>query len=78
MNVSIITSKNENWIFDTETERIFKDGVLVPNSVAEPVYSGGGENIPPNFAGILLKETGEIISINGKTNKLIGDSENII
>ena len=51
--IDIITIKGEKYGFDENTQRIFKDGVVIPKTVAEPVYSG------PNlsFSGILLKTT---------------------
>jgi len=72
--IDIITIKGEQYRFDPETERIFKDGKLIPRSEAEPVYSDT-ENYP-KFSGIFLKNLGSIVSLSGKTNSLT-DIENI-
>lgn len=62
--IDIITIKGEKYGFDENTQIIFKDGVVIPKTVAEPVYSG------PNlsFSGILLKTTKSVLSLNGNIN----------
>lgn len=62
--IDIITIKGEKYSFDENTQRIFKDGVVVPGTAAEPVYSG------PilSFSGILLKTSKSVLSLNGNIN----------
>lgn len=70
--ITIATLKGEVYSFDPETKRIFKDGVLIPSSSVEPVYSGNSEdkNDPPKFSGIYFRDTNSILSLSGKINKL--------
>lgn len=63
--IDIVTIKGEKYSFDESTQRIFKDGVLVPGTVAEPVYTGDF-----NFSGILLKASKSILSLNGNINPI--------
>ncbi len=63
--IDIVTIKGEKYSFDESTQRIFKDGVLVPGTVAEPVYAGDF-----NFSGILLKASKSILSLNGNINPI--------
>lgn len=63
--IDIVTIKGEKYSFDESTQRIFKDGVLVPGTVAEPVYSGDF-----NFSGILLKSSKSVLSLNGNINPI--------
>lgn len=59
----ITTIKGEKYSFDENTQRIFKDGILVPSTAAEPVYSAGF-----SFSGILLKASKSVLSLNGNIN----------
>lgn len=75
--ITIVTIKGETYSFDPETERIFKDGYLLPSSEVEPVYSDSkNDKRPPKFSGILIKSINSILSLSGKINP-ISDS-NII
>ena len=66
--IEIVNFKGEIYKFDQETGRIFKSGLLVPSSIAEPVYSDlTGE---PVFSGIYLKNEDAILSKSGKLNSL--------
>jgi len=66
--IDIITiAKGERYSFDPETQRIFKDGVLLPSTEVEPIYSSVGED-DPKFSGILLKATGSILTLSGNVN----------
>lgn len=68
--IDIITIKGEKYSFDPETERIYKDGYLLPISEVEPVYS----NVPnkkdeaPRFSGLYFKNSNSILSLSGKLN----------
>lgn len=64
--IDILTNDGELYRFDPETERIYKDGQLLPSTVAEPVYSD--VNSSTRFSGIYLKTTGQIVSLSGKKN----------
>lgn len=67
----IYSIKGERYSYDESTGRIFKDGVLLPTSEAEPVFSGNGkENVAPTFSGILLKNKGMLLSLSGKENPI--------
>jgi len=66
--IEIVSFKGETYKFDPETERIFKGGKLLDTSEAEPVYSGVDKK--PEFAGILLKTLGAILSRSGKINEV--------
>ena len=68
--IDIYTTTGERYSFDEDTERIFKDGKLLPSSIAEPVYQGLQDDNVPTFAGILLKNIDSILSSNGNINKL--------
>ena len=52
--IEILTKDGEIYKFDPETERIYKDGFLLPSTSVEPVYSDvNGET---KFSGIYLKQ----------------------
>lgn len=58
----------EKYSFDEDTQRIFKDGLLLSSVQAEPIYSSLDDDILPVFSGLLLKETNSILSLSGKIN----------
>ena len=60
-------STGEHYSYDQDTNRIFKDGHLMPSYEYEPVFSGFTEGMP-QFAGILKKSINAIISLSGKEN----------
>lgn len=67
--IEIVTLKGEKYSFDPRTERIFKDGLVLPSTEAEPLYSNVTDpNSPPKFSGLLLKTTNSILSLSGKIN----------
>lgn len=68
--IDIVTMKGEKYSFDPETERIFKDGYVVPSTTAIPVYSKDLKSTEPKFVGIHLKTTGNVISLSGNTNQI--------
>ena len=68
--IDIITIKGEKYSFDENTQRVFKDGLLLSSVQVEPIYSGlGGDNIP-KFSGLLLKDTNSILSLSGKISPI--------
>lgn len=68
--IDIITKKGEKWSFDEDTKRLYKDGVLIPEGVATPVYVNLDESVPPEFSGIYVKAIKSIISIAGNINRI--------
>ena len=76
--IDIVTLKGEKYSFDPETERIFKDNMLLSSTLVEPVYSDFNEDSPPMFSGILLKNINSILSLSGKINPVITDINSVI
>lgn len=68
--IDIATIKGELYSYDPDTLRIFCDGKLLSSAKVEPVYSLNDNTEMPEFAGILLKDTGNILSRSGKINKI--------
>lgn len=66
--IDIITIKGERYSFDEDTQRVFKDGVLLSSVQVEPVYSRLARESLPVFSGLLLKDTNSILSRSGKIN----------
>lgn len=66
----IYTIKGDKYSFDPDTERIFKNGILLTTIQAEPVYARATKSEIPRFAGIYLKEIDSILSISGKINPI--------
>lgn len=63
----IVTLRGIKYIYDERTGRIFKEGQVLTSSQAEPVYSYLGDSSgEPVFGGILLKDIGSILTLNGK------------
>lgn len=58
----------EHFSYDQETNRIFKDGKLMPSYEYEAVFSGFSDGGIPKFAGILRKAVNSIISLSGTEN----------
>lgn len=68
--IDILTIRGELYSYDPDTLRIFCDGKLLSSAKVEPVYSLNDKTDIPEFAGILLKDTGNILSRSGKINKI--------
>ena len=66
--IDIISFRGEQYRYDPDTERIFKDGKLIPSTEAEPVYSDV-DNMP-TFSGIYLKVPEAILSKSVKINSI--------
>lgn len=63
----IVTLRGIKYSYDERTGRIFKEGQVLTSSQAEPVYSYLGDSSgEPVFGGILLKDIGSILTLNGK------------
>lgn len=70
--IDIITIKGERYSINKDTGRIFRDGVLVPSSEAQLVYSHlGDRDIPPKISGIWLKDSNSILTLTGKIYQLV-------
>lgn len=68
--IEILTQKGEKYSYDPSTDRIFKDGYLIPSSIAEPIFSNTGNDLAPKFSGIYLKDVGMILSLSGKYSQI--------
>ena len=68
--ITIVTIKGEKYSFDETTQRIFKDGVLLTSVQVEPIYSRPSRDTEPVFSGILLKDTGSVLSRSGKISPI--------
>ena len=68
--IDIITIKGEKYSFDEDTQRIFKDGLLLSSVNIEPVYSRLKKDSVPTFSGLLLKDSGSILSRSGKISPI--------
>jgi hypothetical protein len=66
--IEIVTKDEELYKFDPDTERIYKDGFLLPTTAAEPVYSD--VNGATRFSGIYLKATNQIVTLSGNKNTI--------
>lgn len=64
--IDILTKDGEMYRFDPDTERIYKDGFLIPTTAVEPIYSD--VNGATRFSGIYLKATNQIITLSGNKN----------
>lgn len=67
--IDIVTLTGDKYSFDPDTQRIFKGGILLGESEAEPVFSEL-ESGEPEFSGIYLKKTNQIVSRSGKINTI--------
>lgn len=68
----IMSLRGERYSYDELTGRIFRDGVLLPSSEVEPVFSGNNKDGQvPRLSGILLKERGSILTLSGKENPIV-------
>ena len=76
--IEIITIKGERYSINKETGRIFKDGLVVPSTNAQLVYSHlGDKDKPPKVSGIWLKETNSILTLTGKIYPIIKDINSV-
>lgn len=73
--IDILTLTGERYSFDPDTQRIFKNAILIPDTEAEPVFSEL-ESGQPEFSGIYLKRLNKVVSRSGKINT-ITDPNNI-
>lgn len=69
--VEIYTVKGESYSFDPITQRIFRDGVFIPRSEVEPVYSGNGKDTEPVFSGFYVRSNNTIITRSGNIKQVV-------
>ena len=70
---SITDEKGNKFDYHQETDQIFLNGVEVSPHDYEPVFINStiSDDLPPIFSGILMKLTGKILGLNGKTNIIL-------
>lgn len=56
---------NDIYAFDEASQKIFKNGVVLPSVSCEPIYSCFDESDVPKFSGIFLKDRNAIVSLSG-------------
>ena len=67
--VKINSSDGSVYEFNEITKEIKKNGIVLSDGIAEPVYTNNeNENAVPTFSGIYLKNVGKIVSITGSIN----------
>lgn len=78
MITNINSIDGHSYTFDSDTELISKDGVIVPYSEYQPVYVMiDNDEVPPIFSGILSKLESVIITPTGRVNKIINSTNEI-
>lgn len=75
--IDIYTIKGERYSYDENTMRLFKDGNLLSQNIAEPVFQTNSSGIP-EFAGIYLKDSDKIVSMSGNINPITNPNSIII
>ena len=72
--VTIKAKTGEVYTFDPETNEIEKNGIVLPKSIAEPIYSSGSSSKMPNFCGICLTGS-HIVSLQGNISRIEDEEE---
>ena len=76
--VKINSSDGSVYEFNVITKEIKKNGIVLSDGIAEPVYTNNeNENAVPTFSGIYLKNVGKIVSITGSINTVTQSKEEI-
>ncbi len=76
--VKINSSDGSVYEFNEITKEIKKNGIVLSDGIAEPVYTNNeSENAVPTFSGIYLKNVGKIVSITGSINTVTQSKEEI-
>jgi hypothetical protein len=76
--VKINSSDGNVFEFNEITKEIKKNGIVLSDGIAEPVYTNNeNENAVPTFSGIYLKNVGKIVSITGSINTVTQSKEEI-
>lgn len=72
MNTKIIDTSGNIYEYNQENGLISRNDVILPGADYEPVFVSYPDNSePPIFVGILSRRTGTVLSMSGKTNKII-------
>ena len=76
--VKINSSDGSVYEFNEITKEIKKNGIVLSDGIAEPVYTNNeNEKAVPTFSGIYLKNVGKIVSITGSINTVTQSKEEI-
>lgn len=76
--VKINSSDGSVYEFNEITKEIKKNGIVLSDGIAEPVYTNNeNESVVPTFSGIYLKNVGKIVSITGSINTVTQSKEEI-
>ncbi len=79
MTINIQSSSGDLFQFNTETELILKNGVVVPRSDYEPVFlNHPDKKTPPELSGILFVREKKIMSRSGNINPITDPNTIII
>lgn len=72
MNTKIIDTSGNIYEYNQENGLISRNDVILSGADYEPVFVSYPDNSePPIFVGILSRQTGTVLSMSGKTNKII-------
>lgn len=64
--IDIYSSTGDLYRYDEETNRLFKNDVVLSSVTAEPVFSDvTNRSNPPIYSGIFLKSIGKILTRSG-------------
>ena len=75
--ISIYGDNGSIYTYEEETGFITKNDVIVPSSMAQPVFiQPADEKTPPQLTGLWLRNENKIICRSGRINPLI-DSKQI-
>lgn len=73
--IDIINQKTgDQFSYEESNQRLFKNGQYLSRTVAEPVYTGNNELGEPIFAGIYFPGSDELITLNGKTKRIVNQN----
>jgi hypothetical protein len=71
MTINIQSISGDLFQFDTETELIMKNGIVVSRTDYEPVFlNHPDKKTPPELSGIFFVKEGRILSRSGNINPI--------
>ena len=72
MNTKITDTSGNIYEYNQENGLISRNNVILSGADYEPVFVSYPDNSePPIFVGILSRRTGTVLSMSGKTSKII-------
>lgn len=72
MNTTITDTSGNIYEYNQENGLISRNNVILSGADYEPVFVSYPDNSePPIFVGILSRRNGTVLSMSGKTNKII-------